>query len=198
MTNFSKANLLREEFNSYSGGMFDKVLGRLLNTNDVLLMLNIPKSLYFRGEIFCDDIEDLSNVQFNQYHLMEILYNDFLMYIKRNPNPQVIYSKLLQLKESDVPIYTYTKDMSKNQLSNIIDMAKQTNGEHYKVFQFRMKKKSALRGEVLLADLYEAFPEHQFTLESVMELLYCDFICQIKRGDGEKAVESIVKTLISD
>jgi hypothetical protein len=57
-----------------------------------------------------------------------------------------------------------------------------------------MRRKYALRGEVLLADMEEVQPEHGYTLK-VFELLYIDFIDKFRKGDHAGVVEDILRLL---
>ena len=61
--------------------------------------------------------------------------------------------------------------------------------------QLRMRRKFALRGEVLLADMEEVQPQHGYTLEKVFELLYVDFIDKFRKGDNASAIKNILALL---
>ena len=59
----------------------------------------------------------------------------------------------------------------------------------------RMRKKFVLRGEILLADMEEVWPDHGFTMERIFELLYIDFIDQYRKGKSASVVERVLKLL---
>ena len=58
-----------------------------------------------------------------------------------------------------------------------------------------MRRKFALRGEVLLADMEEVQPGHGYTLERVFELLYIDFIDKFRKGDNLPLIKNILALL---
>lgn len=194
MTKYSSADILNEE---QGEGFLDKVIRRLTNSKEVYLYIKVPASLHFRAEILCEDIEELSDFEFKQHNLIAFLYYDFLTYCKTNPNLDIIYNKLLHLESKNFPIRSYTNDTTKKNLTNLIKEVK-TKKVDEKILEIRFHKKEVLRGEVLLADLYEIYPQHLFNLEQILELIYCDFIVKIKRGEGEESLKSIVKSLIND
>jgi hypothetical protein len=45
------------------------------------------------------------------------------------------------------------------------------------------KRKDVLRGEVMLSDIAQVFPNHHFTLERVLEILLIDFIVKYSKGE---------------
>ncbi|MGG0844968.1 hypothetical protein [Peribacillus simplex] len=58
-----------------------------------------------------------------------------------------------------------------------------------------MRRKYALRGEIILADMEGSYPNHGFTIERVLELLYMDFIDAFRNGDTTEAIQKIIKLL---
>ncbi|MEH7510754.1 hypothetical protein V7159_24240, partial [Priestia megaterium] len=74
----------------------------------------------------------------------------------------------------------------------VIHEYRDKNMEELKV---KFRRKLILRGEILLADLESVFPDHGFMLENVLELLYCDFINNWRKGNNTKAMKDILKVL---
>lgn len=52
----------------------------------------------------------------------------------------------------------------------------------------RLKRKQALRGEVMLSDIATVYPHHPFTLERVLEILLIDFITKYERGEAKNII----------
>ena len=67
-------------------------------SSTVLLSIDVPLPLYLRAEVYCEDIKDLSNMPFEQKDLMVLLYNDFLLFAKKNPDPNALYRLLTSLE----------------------------------------------------------------------------------------------------
>jgi len=190
---YSSANLLEDELSSIGVSDFlNKLLYKLNKNSSVLLNINIPLNLYLRVEIFCEDIQDLSEIAFNQNDLMNLLYEDFLLFAKKNPNPKAVFKLLTSLD------HVGGKECSlEPQGESIFKLVHIEQRQSMQKLQIKMKRKLALRGEVLLADIEEVQPEHGYTLERVLELLYIDFIDKFRKGDNETAINNIL-SLLSD
>ncbi|WP_157930356.1 hypothetical protein [Mycobacteroides abscessus] len=202
MKKFSQVNLLSEELDSsYQGrGIVDRVFYRLMKQSSVMVHLNIPKPIYFRAEIFCEDVQELSEILFTHNDLLDLLYHDFLLYVKKNSDPQSLYNLLIQINHNPAAVKHYIEVDEVNEylpvLSKTINPADRE--KNIQTLVFRTKRKQALRGEVLLADLAEVYPDHHFTLEMVLEMLYIDFVEKLKRGENPQALNNIVRMLTAD
>lgn len=192
MEKYSNADLLNEELSIVGSSDF---LGRLIQkmnkTSSVFLSIEIPKNLFLRASVFCDDIQELSEMSFVQNDLINLLYNDFLLYAKKNPDPKKIFSLLASLEKSGKDTLLEQKSKS------VFKLVHRENHQDNVKLQLRMRRKVALRGEVLLADMEEVQPEHGYTLEKVIELLYIDFIDKFRKGDNESVIKNIL-ALIED
>ena len=191
MRKYSQANLLDEELSLIrSSDFFGKLLHKINKSSTVLLTLNIPLLLYLRAEVFCEDIEDLSNMPFVQNDLIQLLYHDFLLFAQKNPNPKALFRLLTSLEtqaEKDVIL-----EKKGDTIFTLVHKEKQAE---MKTLNLRMRRKFALRGEVMLADMEEVEPEHGYTLEKVFELLYIDFIEKFRKGSHTGAIENILRLL---
>lgn len=199
MKKYSQANLLSEELvNSYQGaGFIDKVLYRLVKQSSAVVYLTIPRPIYFRAEIFCEDVQEMSEMVFTHNDLLDLLYHDFLVYIKKNPDPQALYNLLIQINHNPAAVKHYVEVGETNEY--LPSLTKNTVRENnIQTLVIKMKRKQALRGEVLLADLAEVYPDHHFTLEMVLEMLYIDFVEKLKRGENPQALNNIVKMLTEE
>ncbi|MEK4951939.1 hypothetical protein NST12_16730 [Bacillus sp. FSL W8-1127] len=191
MKKYSEADVLGEEFSLLPNT--NKFLGKLIyrfhRMSSTFLVIEVPLNIYLRAEIFCEDVRDLSETEFGQQDLMNLLYHDFLRYAQKNPDPQYIFQLLTSLDPSH---------------GNKIHLQKKPNSSTFQrtekpiqqqTLYITLRKKYALRGEVLLADMEEIFPNHGFTLEKIFRLLYCDFIEKLKKGENNKSIENILKLL---
>lgn len=195
MGKYSSANLLEEELEErpQRGDFLGRMINKMVKTSNVLLTFQVPVSTYLRAEIFCEDIMDLAEdeANFTQEDLIDLLYYDFLHYAKKNPNPKAIHSLLVTLhRNSGKVMNLVNKDGG-----SVYNVIHRENKQHMQTVRLTCKRKLALRGEVLLADMEEVFPNHGFTLEDVLEYLYCDFINKFRTGDNSEAVKTILRML---
>lgn len=191
MGKYSKANLLDDELSLIgSSDFFGKLLHKMNKSSTVLLSIDVPLPLYLRAEVFCEDIQDLSNMAFSQNDLMNLLYNDFLLFAKKNPNPLALF-KLLTSTETQAG-----KDVKlEKQGTTVFKLVHKEKHQNMRTLNLRMRRKFALRGEVMLADMEEVEPNHGYTLEKVFELLYIDFIEKFRKGSHTDAIENILRLL---
>ena len=102
MGKYSQANLLDEELSLIgSSDFFGKLLHKMNKSSTVLLSIDLPLPLYLRAEVFCEDIQDLSNMPFEQNDLMQLLYHDFLLFAKKNPDPNALFRLLTSLETQE-------------------------------------------------------------------------------------------------
>jgi len=67
MGKYSQADLLKEELSLIgSSDLFGRFLQKMNKTSTVLLSIDVPKNLYLRAEVFCEDIQDLSEMSFSR------------------------------------------------------------------------------------------------------------------------------------
>jgi len=191
MGKYSRADLLKEELALIGSSDF---LGRFLQkvnkTSSVLFTIEIPLNLFLRAEVFCEDIQDLADMPFVQNDLINLLYNDFLTYAKKNPDQHALFRLLTSLDQQA------GKDARlEKQGGSVFKLIHKDVHQEMKILQLRMRRKFALRGEVLLADMEEFQPGHGYTLERVFELLYIDFIDKFRKGDNSAAIKIILALL---
>lgn len=191
MGKYSRANLLDEELSLIGSSDFiGKLLHKMNKSSIVLLSIDVPLNLYLRAEVLCEDIQDLSNMPFVQNDLINLLYNDFLLFAKRNPDPNALFRLLTSLETQAGKDATLER-----QGTSVFKLIHKEKKQEMKTLNSRMRRKSALRGEVMLADMEEVAPNHGYTLEKVCELLYMDFIDKFRKGSQIDALETILRLL---
>lgn len=194
MGKYSQANLIDEELSLIrSNNFIGKMLHKMNKTSVILLSIHVPLNSYLRAEIFCEDIQDLSEMPFSQNDLMKLLYEDFLYFAKKNPDPKKMFKMLTTLERES------GKDtVLEKQTDSIFKLIHKDQHQELETLDIRMRRKYALRGEVLLADLEEDHPNHGYTIERVIELLYMDFIDKLRKGDNTEAMNTILRILDSE
>src|SRR3954454_2815229 len=146
---YSQANLLKDElsFIGQRDGFLGKMLYKMNKNTPVYLSFQVPMNLYLRAEIFCEDIEDLADMPFTHNTLINLLYNDFLTYAKNNPDPRAHFNLLCTLEKT-----SGKESHLQKQNERVFKLVYEDTHQEMKKIQIQMKRKIALRGEVLLAD----------------------------------------------
>ncbi|MFJ7747466.1 hypothetical protein [Peribacillus sp. NPDC097295] len=194
MAKYSNANLIDEELSLIGSTNFiGKMFHKMNKSSIILLSIQVPLNLYLRAEVFCEDIQDLSEMEFIQNDLMKLLYNDFLTFAKKNPDPRAIFKLLTSLERQA------GKDSSlEKKTDSVFQLVQRETHQEMQPLHLRMRRKSALRGEILLADMEEVQQHHGYTLERVFELLYIDFIDKFRKGNNVEAMNTILRILDSE
>lgn len=197
MKNYSQARLLEQELSMIPGAkdFLGKLVYKMHKSSTVLLVVEVPVNLYLRTEVFCEDIQDLSEVAFEQNDLINLLYNDFLLFAKKNPDPRTLFKMLTSIDDVSAKERTFINEDNSSVFKAIYTENRDVPMQELHI---RMRRKAALRGEVLLADMEEVYPNHGYTLEKVFELLYRDFIDKFRKGDNTEAVKAILSLLSDD
>lgn len=191
MGKYSQANLIDEELSLIGSSSFiGKLLHKVNKSSTVLLSIDVPLNLFLRAEVFCEDIQDLSDMHFEQNDLMNLLYNDFLLFAKKNPDSKALFRLLTSLEQ-----YAGKNSRLEKHGESTFKLINIDKNQEMKTLNLRMRRKFALRGEVLLADMEEVQPDHGYTLEKVFELLYIDFIDKFRKGNHADVVENILRLL---
>lgn len=187
---YSNLNLIGEELSllkpmSEAKGFLNKMLDGWLYspTSRVTLKIPVPGHMYIRARCFCDDVSEVQGERFRHVQLIDILYHDFLYFIRKNNDPQSIYN-MLRLKDGTIVI-------SEHEDERIIDTL-DDESDYIAEFSYSMARKDALRGEYILSDLSKVYPDHDYTLERVIQILYCDFIDEYSKGKMQNVVERII------
>lgn len=192
MKAYSEMNLIESEMKylSLPSDWLGQALHKMSKTGTVTVKLQLPVPVVLRAQAFCEDIEELSGTTFNQTNLLDLLYNDFLLYAKKNPEPKIIFKMLTTIDEES------GKDRGLVQEGKtVFKTVYQNKNYSEKMLPFKVKRKHALRGEILLADLEEIYPDHNYSIELLLKLLYCDFIDKFRKGHNKDAVKNILASL---
>lgn len=199
---FSSHHLLQSELKSLplmNHGWFDRVLYKLFKNIDVEYTLSIPTSTYLRAEAFCDDVVEISELYFDQRDLLSLLYDGFLHDVRKIDDVQQTYAFLsmaydLYTRKTPVKISNLNNHPDKDRFPSFL-MKNEEIYENYISLSIKLTRKKALRGEILLADMDELFPDHPFTLEKILQILLCDFIEEYKKGNHKNVMKKIIKNL---
>lgn len=187
-------SLYEEELNDLTynpTGLFDKLLHKVSRkfalTIDLKYTITVPVSEYLRGELFCDDVSEMIEKPFTQTNLISILLDDFLYQAKHRSNPYDLYRELNSRIQHPIEIFNYIGE------HEIVYFNKETHGK--KEIDCKIKRKEALRLEVILSDMADLESAITFSVNDVLQILYSDFIQNYKNGTLTSVFENIVKRL---
>ncbi|MFD4819627.1 hypothetical protein [Peribacillus butanolivorans] len=191
MGKYSQANLIDEELSLIGSTNFiGKMLHKMNKSSIILLSVEVPLNSYLRAEVFCEDIQDITETPFDQRTLLTLLYEDFLYEAKINPDLKKIFKVLTRLEHESGKTAVLEK-----KTDSIFKLIHKEQHMELKSLDVRMRRKYALRGEIILADMEDAHPNHGYTIERVLELLYMDFIDAFRKGNNTEVIQKIIKLL---
>lgn len=189
MKSYSRKNLLQKSTEMKTTWL------NIVNLSSVILELNIPRNTYFRMKVLCEDISELSGALFTQQKMIDLLWSQFIDRVKMVPNFETVHDLLIE-REGNRTIVKKEIKQHQNTFSFFEASQEVRTKTDNNVIHYRMNRKQALRGEVMLADISEVKPEHSLTLERVIKIIYCDFIDKYKQGESENVVEQIVDSMM--
>ena len=206
----NKYKLIQEELetlNKKGWSILDRFVWGITKRETIEYEISLPASTFLRLRVFCEDIEELSEMRYTIEDLINALYNDFLFFAQKTADIDKIYTQLsLHLDIMNKYLSPPNDDIDTND-----DDIKQYERLIYKDHEVVSKKKKmhlsfisikigiqrakALRGEVVLADMEEKYPDHPFTISNVLTIFIQDFINEVKSGNAKTLLERILKSL---
>jgi hypothetical protein len=150
------------------------------------ISLFVPSYTWVRSVSFCNDVEKRIEAIFNPSHLAKILYMDFLEYVKNTNSIQTAHNRL-ELRSN---LITSTKSRKPFvQRQGIVFEGKEALEE----ISTHIKHIDLLRGECLLKDMKEFYPDHVFEIENLLAVLYFDFVEDMRKGIIEDPIKKIAQ-----
>ena len=151
-------------------------------------MVKLPNEYLLRATIICEDITETGDLEkpFTVSELVEMLCDDFLRLIREKENYESLYKKLTQ-----------QENQHKSSLIVNNSIVAIEDEEDLSELLVTLRRKSALRGEIVLCDLAKIYPSHTYTLESIIELITIDFLREYQdlKGDRGKMIKNILRRL---
>ena len=192
MKKYSRFDLMSSAVMDNAGGL----IHRLFESR--YARLNIKVSLYHlkRAQVFVGTINEIvegeTDMVVTVEMLMEMLYKDFLRSIDGSTTLEMLSKWIRSVRvddnsELDLSIHHY---LNESQDLNVEDIKRQLKNRHKKREEFtyisvKIDKQHILKGEVLLHDLNELYPDLQLDVEEFLSLRFKDIILQIKAGNYE-------------
>lgn len=172
--------------------------------NRKYVTITLPYYDYLRGEVFIEDMRDTFPdevpFQFDMGTLLYMLYNDFLMQVKRGAPYDQIANYLMNGKNKYYKKRTQSKRVMKPLTNHVFEF--QTIEEEQEPpkekeekradLEIRMKESEILRGEILLHDLSSYMKDIIVTVEEMIAIIYLDFIEHVKSGGNSAKVQKSI------
>jgi hypothetical protein len=172
-------------------GIFDKFLYYLSRKFtpriDLKYTITVPAADFLRGELFCEDISEVIEKPFTQTNLISILLDDFLYQANHRKNLRHLFKDFHSEIQRPIEIFHYRGE------HEILYVDKEVRKTTEIVCT--MKRKKALRLEVILNDLDYLETERPYTVNDVIQLIYRHFIEKYKNGNVTAELEGIIKRL---
>ncbi|MED4353554.1 hypothetical protein P9265_14655 [Schinkia azotoformans] len=171
-----KERTLRKEQKEIQNEKFlFRMVHRIFNQRNPIhtFIFYVPEYLYLRSCSFCSDIEREIDDTFTIGELADILYFDFLEYVRKTNDINTVYKRLAARDLAPARIFQ-TEDVYNGVIYEEI--------RGYEMIETRIDHKDALKGEFLLRDMLEIYTDHKFKLENILEIVFCDFIDDYRRG----------------
>jgi hypothetical protein len=148
----------------------------------------VPSYLHERSVTFCYDISEEIGEDFTPSRLANALFLDFLEFVKKSNDMHEIYNRLNARSLSPTTIQPYETEAAYPGV-----VFEEIRG--YKKVQTTIKHIFALKGEQHLYDMLAVYPNHTFTLEHVLEFIFCDFIDDYRKKEIKNPIKKILQYL---
>ncbi len=152
------------------------------------LKIEVPYYEYLRGEVFVEDIKDLFEKaqHLTLYHLIVLLYFDFLEQVKKGSKYEQICPFLISAKKKYLDRPTVLKRELKQVTSHLLSLEQReeemevTSQEKRAEITLRIKEAEIYRGEVFLHDISPFLMSEEITVEELLVILYMEFLQSVK------------------
>ncbi|MDQ0255505.1 hypothetical protein J2S74_002887 [Evansella vedderi] len=181
-----------------------KTFKHLLKLDYCFLMIKLPQIEVLRGEVLLDDVKRIGELE-DDFNLdvgllIGILYEQFLDQIRCERDLEVFAKYLIRRvdeikyepQEEKTLVQTGPNEWS---LATPKRVPKKKKHEMTYI-QVRIKESFVYRGEVMLYDMDELLggDEINFRIEEVIQVLYLDFMNNIKKGQTKETLLSVLNS----
>lgn len=146
----------------------------------------IPEDIYIRAVSFSQDVEDELGKNFTVSDLANVLYTDFIEYIRNTNDVHDTYKRLKVRNYTPTKIIPYSTEEVYNGV-----LFEEVRG--FEIVSVTVDHRDALRGEYVLKDMIYHYPNHGYILENIMEIVFYDFINDYRKGLIKNPVQKIMQ-----
>lgn len=173
----------------YEGAkIFSRIINHMFNPRNPKHTFSffVPSYIYMRAISFCEEVEEEIGESFTIGHLANVLYIDFLEYVRKSNNIHDIYSRLKARGIMATVIKPY-------QTEKVYAGVLYEESRGYDEVKTRIDHRDALRGEYLLKDMLEIYQDHGFILEHILEVVFCDFIDDYRKSLIKNPIDKVIQ-----
>ncbi|MCQ6275906.1 hypothetical protein JMM81_13210 [Bacillus sp. V3B] len=165
------------------------------------LKIEIPYYEYLRGEVFVEDIKDLFEEaqDLTLYHLIVLLYFDFLGQVKKGTKYEQLCPFLISSKKKYLDQPTVQKRVLKQVTPHLLSFEQReeeievTSQEKKAEITLRVKESEIYRGEIFLHDSSPYLMDEELTVEDLLVILFLDFLQSVKeKGNSTQVMKTIL------
>lgn len=161
-------------------GFMNRIFNYLIIDKRLTFEIAVPNELYLRAETLCDDILQLrgKDKEYTQGELVQHVFFDFLDEVRKNDSiVGSIYTRL---------------NVRKQQLPLVNDQPLLPAKSKTTVFT-KVYRDDVFRAEILLKDLTNFVPNHELTVEKLIEIVYLDFLLEYIKGRRKNVIKEILE-----
>lgn len=170
---------------------------RLLNwiegrTESAIMTIHIPALIYLKTEDICESI----NARYKEYsvdyyaeELVSLLYNHFIDKAFNNKNGLKHAYDVLTKYERKTPVIIFHNAVK------VYEASPQPQNKSMEI-DMQLSKKEIRRGELLLYELDDLYGHH-FTVESLIESIWIEFINDRRYTSHKKIINELIEILES-
>lgn len=171
------------------------IAGRLLNLiidkrrKKYTFSFYVPENFYIRAVSFCEAVDYEIRRKFTVSDLAHALYIDFLEFYQKNFNLHDIHNLLKTRDTRPVMIRPYSTNVGEPGV-----ILEEEQG--FEIITTKIEHKLALRGELLLQDMSEIYKDHVYTLEHILEIVFCNFVDSYRKGILKDPIAKIKQYIV--
>ncbi|MFA1782371.1 hypothetical protein ACDX77_19040 [Bacillus velezensis] len=181
-------HVLNEELDNMKNGdsflsKCTSFISRIFEAN-ILLELRVEPYILLKAKALCEDIADQAEDDFKLSDLINLLYIDFIEWLKRPgdlASLNEIYRKISVRRENGLFLTVHNGDTFEFDI------------DEKAVYKILVKRDYVLRGEMFIYDV--CGPEPELTIESILETFLIDFVQEFMMGKGDKMIERLIAAL---
>jgi hypothetical protein len=149
---------------------------------------------FMRADVFLEDLAELAGgLTLSMDQLISLLYEDFLFKVRETKDLASVFKALKRMKE-ELSYKNRYQDLFPGDENRLILRNKFTlEKARLLKLQVRIRRKSALRGEVFLMDIRQFDSFFHMTLEELMSLLLINMVDHVRKGEQSVIVRDILQ-----
>lgn len=178
----------------------DLIKGLTKQEEWMMLRLELRPYDILRAEVFLDDLYECTDeeVKLDVIELVALLYSGFLKQARfaKKSSLKNLANRLMQKYDGWLDTREVVRSYQEQKPDHwvLVEQVKE-NKSQVASLDIEMRRKSVVRGEVLLRDLHELVPSFTLSLEQLISTLFIDFIAQVKSGKTAELIDALLQSM---